>query len=176
MKDAREKLIELLQKAYSGELAAALAYNGHWKSLKDEAEIEIVKKIEKDEWIHRAKIREMLFELNAKPLFWREKIFYLIGRTIGIICHFCGRFCSAFFAGILESKNVDEYKQALIYTEEIGLEKYFADFIEMRDAEAEHEFVLREMIKDDWFFPVFSFIFRWGNSDDFIYQNQNARF
>lgn len=176
MREAREKFIELLQKAYSGELAAALAYNGHWKSLKNETEIGIVKKIERDEWIHREKIGEILFELNAKPLFWRDKVFYLIGRTIGFICHFCGRFCSAFFAGILESKNVDEYRQALIYAEEIGLEKYFEDFTEMQNAEADHEFVLREMIKDDWFFPFFSFIFRWGNKSDFVYQRQNARF
>ena len=163
MKDAREKLIELLQKAYSGELAAALAYNGHWKSLKDEKEIRIVQKIEYDEWLHRARIREMLFELNAEPLFLREKSFWLIGRSIGIICHFCGRFCAAFFAGILESKNVDEYGQASEYASELGLEEYFVEFIELQKTEAEHEFVLRELIKDHWFFPLFSFIFRSGD-------------
>lgn len=168
MKDAKTKLIELLQKAYSGERAAALAYNGHWKSLKNEAEIRIIKKIEQDEWIHRARIKKMLFELNAKPLFFREIVFYLIGRSIGIICHFCGRFCAAFFAGILESKNVQEYGLALKYAEEIGLENYFADFTEMENAEAEHEFVLREMVKDNRFFPFFAFIFRWGNAEDFV--------
>ena len=31
--DASQDLIELLQLAYSGELGAALAYRGHWKSL-----------------------------------------------------------------------------------------------------------------------------------------------
>lgn len=169
MKNAKEKLIELLQKAYSGERAAALAYNGHWKSLKDATEIRIVQKIENDEWVHRNRIGEMLFDLNAEPLFLREKVFWLIGRSIGIICHFCGRFCAAFFAGILERKNVDEYARALEYAEEIGLKEYFADFTEMRNAEAEHEFVLRELIKDHWFFPLFSFIFRWGNSENFDY-------
>ena len=176
MRDAREKLIKLLQKAYSGERAAALAYNGHRKSLKDGNEIAAIRKIENDEWLHRQKLGEILEELSAEPLFLREKVFFLIGRGIGIICHFCGRFCAAFFAGILESKNVDEYRQALIYAKEIGLEKYFEDFIEMRKTEAEHEFVLREMIKDDWFFSAFSFVFRWGNKTDFVYQNQNARF
>jgi Uma2 family endonuclease len=33
-KDARQNLIRILQSAYSGELAAAFAYRGHWKSLK----------------------------------------------------------------------------------------------------------------------------------------------
>ncbi|CAN5738431.1 hypothetical protein BH20ACI4_BH20ACI4_06640 [soil metagenome] len=163
MNDTREKLIRLLQKAYSGELAAALAYNGHWKSLKDETEIRIIKKIELDEWQHRTRIGEMLSELDARPLFFREKVFYLIGRTIGFICHFCGDFMAAFFAGILESKNVQQYGLALQYAEEIGLEWYFDDFNEMEIAEAEHEFVLREMIKTHRFFPLFAFVFRWGN-------------
>ena len=30
----REKLIQILQGAYSGELAAGYAYRGHWKSVK----------------------------------------------------------------------------------------------------------------------------------------------
>ncbi len=175
MKNAKQKLIKLLQKAFSGERAAALAYNGHWKSLRNATEIRIVRKIEEDEWIHRKKIGEMLSQLNAEPLFLREKVFWLIGRTIGIICHFCGRFCAAFFAGILESKNVDEYKQALEYAEEIGLKEYFADFIEMRKTEAEHEFALRELIKDHWFFPLFSFIFRWGNLQTLDYQKPNVK-
>lgn len=176
MKDAKTKLIELLQKAFSGELAAALAYNGHWKSLKNVAEIRIVKKIEEDEWRHREQVRLMLLKLNAEPLFLRDKVFYLIGRSIGIICHFCGEFCAAFFAGILERKNVDEYAQALELAKEIGLENYFDDFIEMRETEREHEIILREMIKDNWFFPLFSFIFRWGKAADFVAEKQNARF
>ena len=81
-----------------------------------------------------------------------------------------------FFAGILESKNVDEYAQALELAKEIGLEKYFDDFIEMRQTEREHEIVLRELIKENWFFPLFSFIFRWGNEADFFIEKQNVRF
>ena len=34
MKDSRQNLIRILQNAYSGELAAAYAYRGHWRSLK----------------------------------------------------------------------------------------------------------------------------------------------
>lgn len=176
MKDAKTKLIQLLQKAYSGERAAALAYNGHWKSLKNDEEIRVVRKIEQDEWQHRARIREMLFELNAEPLFFREIVFYLIGRSVGFICHFCGSFLAAFFAGVIESKNVQEYSLALEFAIESGLEKYFDDFIEMEKAEAEHEFVLRGMIKDNWFFPILVYIFRWGNSADFVSKEQNARF
>lgn len=176
MKDARNKLINLLQKAYSGEMAAALAYNGHWKSLKNNAEIRSVRKIERDEWRHRARIREILFELKAEPLFSREILFYLIGRIVGFICHFCGNFLASFFAAMVENQNVREYALASEYAEKIGLEEFLDDFIEMEKTESEHELILREMIKDYRIFPVFAFIFRWGNSADFILKKQNARF
>ncbi len=169
MKDAKAKLIRLLQKAYSGERAAALAYNGHWKSLTNEAEIQIVKKIELDEWRHRARIGEMLSELNVEPLFFREIVFYLIGRTIGFICHFCGSFLAAFFAGILESKNVQQYSLALEYAKEIGLEKYFDDFIEMEIAEIEHEFVLRRDDKGQMVFSDFRVYFSLGKLSRFCF-------
>lgn len=176
MKDSKTKLIKLLQKAYSGERAAALAYNGHWKSLKDEKEIRIVRRIEQDEWRHREQIKRMLDEMSARPLFFREIIFYLIGRFIGIVCHFCGKFCAAFFAAILESKNVRDYSIALKYCEETGLDIFFEDLREMEKAEAEHEVLLREMIRDNWFFPLFATVFRLENPPGFVNRKQNARF
>jgi demethoxyubiquinone hydroxylase (CLK1/Coq7/Cat5 family) len=51
------KLVEILQLAYSGELAAAYAYNGHWHSLVDPAERARVKTIEEEELHHRAACR-----------------------------------------------------------------------------------------------------------------------
>jgi hypothetical protein len=96
-------------------------------------------------------------------LLFREIVFYLIGRSIGFICHFCGNFLAAFFAGILESKNIQEYGQALKFAEELNLKTYFDDFKEMEKTESEHEFILREMIKNNRFFPLFALVFRWGN-------------
>lgn len=164
MDDARKKLIKLLQKAFSGEMAAALAYNGHWRSLKKEEQIRTIQRIEQDEWTHREMIRKMLAELTAEPLFFREALFYMIGRSIGFICHFCGNFCASYFAGILESRNVDQYAAALKYAEEAGLKEYFESFREMRAVEAEHEKLLLEMIADYRLLNVFSAVFGWGKS------------
>ena len=44
--NSREKLIALLQLAYSGELAAAHAYRGHWHSVRQSDERESIRKIE----------------------------------------------------------------------------------------------------------------------------------
>lgn len=46
-------LIGILQLAYSGELAAAYAYRGHWKSVSDSEEIRRIEEIENEEWHHR---------------------------------------------------------------------------------------------------------------------------
>ena len=46
-----------------------------------------------------------------------------------------------------------EYAQASEYAKELGLKEYFVDFIEMQKAEAEHEFVLREIDQRSLVFP-----------------------
>ena len=63
----RRQLVRLLRMAYSGELAAALAYGGHWRSLKDPAERATVQKIEREELEHREAVGEILKALDEKP-------------------------------------------------------------------------------------------------------------
>ena len=65
-------LIGILQLAYSGELAAAYAYRGHWKSVSDPEERRRIEEIENEEWHHRKLVGEMLFSLNAGPSQSRE--------------------------------------------------------------------------------------------------------
>ncbi|HEU5240253.1 MAG TPA: hypothetical protein VFU37_24170 [Pyrinomonadaceae bacterium] len=67
---SRQNLIAILQLAYSGELAAAYAYRGHWHSLRRKDERESVRNIENDEWRHRKFVGEMLKSLerlSARP-------------------------------------------------------------------------------------------------------------
>lgn len=84
---SRQQLIEILQGAYSGELAAGLAYRGHWKSVSNADERAAIQKIEREEWAHRKRVGEMLASLGAAPLKRREAKLWIIGRTIGIACH-----------------------------------------------------------------------------------------
>ena len=156
-----------MQAAYSGELAAALAYGGHWRSLKRPAEIEAIKQIEKDEWKHRQHVGEILEELGAKPSRSREKVFWCIGTSIALICRICGYFCAAYFAGILEKGNVDEYNRAHNYAKTLGMEHLLKDFREMKDTEAAHEIILYKMVENHPFLPFFRFFFKWGNAADF---------
>lgn len=47
---ARQRLVRILQNAYSGELAAGFAYRGHWKSVTDPLEKTRIQQIENEEW------------------------------------------------------------------------------------------------------------------------------
>src|SRR5258708_17734149 len=88
--ESRTKLIALLQMAYSGELAAAHAYRGHWKSVRSAAEKTAIRNIENDEWRHRKLVGEMLVNLENGPSRRRETRAKLIGRTLGVLCHVTG--------------------------------------------------------------------------------------
>ncbi|NNE97514.1 MAG: ferritin-like domain-containing protein [Pyrinomonadaceae bacterium] len=164
----KSKLVKLMQAAYSGELAAALAYGGHWRSLKLASEIEAIKQIEEDEWKHRERVGEILDELGVGPSPWRERIFFLIGSTIAVICRFCGHFCAAYFAGILEKGNVNEYNLAHQYATELEMTHLLESFREMEKTEAEHEVVLFKMVENHGFLPYFRYFFKWGDASDFL--------
>jgi len=88
----RAKLINILQLAYSGELAAGYAYRGHWHSLSDADDRARVKQIEEEEWHHRKLVGEMLSGLDAGPNKRRELRATLVGRTLGFLCHVTGWF------------------------------------------------------------------------------------
>ncbi|HEY9787766.1 MAG TPA: hypothetical protein V6D17_20425 [Candidatus Obscuribacterales bacterium] len=47
--DHRKELIHIVHMAYSGELAAGIAYAGHWRSLRDPAQRACIQKIENEE-------------------------------------------------------------------------------------------------------------------------------
>jgi rubrerythrin len=57
-------LIDLLQRAYSGEKAAAFAYQGHAGAVKDLTQKAEIKQIEDDEWGHRHEVLLIMKEYN----------------------------------------------------------------------------------------------------------------
>jgi demethoxyubiquinone hydroxylase (CLK1/Coq7/Cat5 family) len=162
MSNARENLIRILQNAHAGELAAAYAYRGHWKSLKNSAERERIKQIEAEEWAHRENVRRWLTELEAQPNALREKIFWTIGRTIGAACYVSGWFFPMYFAGRLESQNVQEYVDAAGYAAELRMQSCFDEMMEMSRVEGEHESFFRQTVASHRLLPITRTFFRWG--------------
>jgi demethoxyubiquinone hydroxylase (CLK1/Coq7/Cat5 family) len=159
------EVVRILQGAYSGELAAGLAYRGHWKSLKNAAERAAIQKIENEEWVHRKRVGEMLASLNETPQVLSEAKRWIIGRTIGAACHVIGWFLPMYFAGRLESGNVLEYEEAAAYARELGLTDFEADLIVMARVEKEHEIFFLEVIRGHRMLPLMQSIFTWGSPE-----------
>jgi rubrerythrin len=142
----RDKLIGILQLAYSGELAAAYAYRGHWQSLPDGEDRTRVKTIEEEEWHHRRLVGEMLKDLGAGPLRKRELRATIIGRTLGLLCHVSGWFMPMYGAGKLESRNIVEYETAARHARDCGRDDLIDCLLTMAEVEWEHERYFRSCV------------------------------
>ena len=144
--NSRDKLVGLLQLAYSGERAAAYAYRGHWKSVTDQEERRRIKQIEDEEWHHRQLVGEMLAGLNAGPKKSREFRAIIIGRTLGLLCHLGGWFAPMYGAGKLESRNIVEYETAARYARGCDRADLIDCLLTMAEVEWEHERYFRERV------------------------------
>jgi rubrerythrin len=159
---ARQNLIRILQNAHAGELAAAFAYRGHWKSVGNAAEKEEIKKIESEEWEHRECVRRWLGEFSAEPRRIREGVFWTIGRTLGLLCFASGWFLPMYFAGRLESQNVQEYVDAAEFARELGMTECFDDMMKMSRTEGEHEAFFRAVVAGHRYLPAARRLFGWS--------------
>ena len=162
MNAARQKLIRILQHAYSGEVAAAYAYRGHWKSLRESPEKQRIKEIEAEEWDHRRRVGEWLQKLDARPRAFREKVFWTIGRTLGLTCYISGWFMPMYFAGRLESKNSVEYEDAALFAKELEMHDCLDDLLDMARVELEHEIFFRETVAGHCLLPIMRRVFGWS--------------
>lgn len=142
----RRKLIRLLQRACSGELAAGFAYRGHWRSVKDAAQRERIRRIEEEEWHHRALVADLLHQLDARPSAVLEAIYWLIGNAIGIFCFVGGWFAPMYGAGRLERINIIEYEDAAFHALQCGRPEMIDCLLTMAEVEWEHERFFREVI------------------------------
>ncbi len=144
---AELQLVKVLQSAVSGELAAGFAYRGHAKSVRLPAERSRLQQIEQEEWHHRALVQGLLAELGAKPSGVREIVFWLIGRSIGLLCRIGGWFIPMFGAGLLERGNIEEYEVAARYAQACGRPEMIDCLLAMAEVEWDHEQYFRERIQ-----------------------------
>lgn len=151
----RSGLIHVLQSACSGELAAGYAYRGHWKSLSPGAVRERIREIEEEEWHHRRLVLDLLVELGSGPSRSREAVFWLIGKTIGLLCRVGGWFIPMYGAGRLESGNIAEYERAAAFAREAGYAGMVDCLLTMAEVEWEHERFFREQIAGHWMLRMF---------------------
>lgn len=160
--DPKAALTRILQNAHAGEIAAAYAYRGHWKSLKESDQRTRIREIEAEEWDHRKRVGKWLTELNARPRQLREKIFWTIGRTLGLTCYVSGWFMPMYFAGRLESQNSVEYEDAAVLAKELSMDECVEDLLEMARVETEHEIFFHETVAGHRLLPIMKAVFGWS--------------
>ena len=136
---ARAGLVRILQDAHAGELAAAYAYQGHWRSRRNAAERAEIKRIEAAEWHHRSLVASLLDELGEQPRPWRERGMGIIGRVFGTLCFVSLRFAPMYAAGRLEAMNVGQYAAARDHAQTLGLDAFATALEAMRLEEVRHE-------------------------------------
>jgi rubrerythrin len=134
-----EALVAILKLAYSGELAAGLAYRGHGRAVSDPGERAGIRKIEDEEWHHRDLVGGMLKDLGSGPDPRREKRALAIGRVLGFLCHVSGWLPPMYGAGRLESRNIREYEAAARHAMEAGHPELVDCLLTMAEVEWEHE-------------------------------------
>jgi rubrerythrin len=140
------KLVAVLQSAYSGELAAAYAYRGHWRAISDGDERARIRKIESEEWHHRQLVGEMLTNLNAQPNEFKEIRAATVGRVLGFLCHVSGWLAPMYGAGRLESRNIREYETAARYARDCGKSEFINGLLTMAEVEWDHELYFRSRV------------------------------
>jgi hypothetical protein len=167
MKLDHPALVELLQRAYSAEKAAAFAYIGHANSLKKLEDKAAVKQIEDDEWGHRKNVLVIMQKYEIPISKYYEVKFHLIGRIISASCHVIGWFMPYFFAGRLESGNVCEYFVMMQYFHSLGIGEHDEILYEMGMKEKDHEIYFLDQIKTSKLLPFFEKSFSWGNKSSY---------
>ena len=148
--EARRALVEILRGAHAGELGAALAYDGHWRSLRNHDEIAEVHQIALDELAHRVCVGEMLAELGVEPDPWRERCMFAIGTAISWLCRVGGWFVPMYGAGRLESGNVREYEDAARFAVLAGYGCFASELLHLAEVEWDHERYFRSKAEAHW--------------------------
>ncbi|HZH90386.1 MAG TPA: ferritin-like domain-containing protein [Pyrinomonadaceae bacterium] len=142
-----DELINILRLAYSAEMAAAYAYRGHWRSVKDEATRTRIRRIEEEEWHHRRLVGRMLEQVGAEPDRTRELRAIVIGRALGAMCHVTGWLLPMYGAGKLESRNINEYETAARHASRAGHAEFVDCLLTMAEVEWEHEKYFRACVE-----------------------------
>lgn len=153
--DPRALLVRTLQGAYSGELAAAAAYNGHWRSVRDPEERARIRQIELEELDHRALDGELLAVLGEGPNPDWERSKTRIGKVLSALCFVSGWFAPMYGAGRLESRNIGEYEDAARYAESCGHPEMVECLLHMAEVEWDHELYFREKAASHWMWKFF---------------------
>jgi hypothetical protein len=155
LEGCRAALVHLLQDAHAGELAAAHAYRGHWRSIRHDSAVRAaIARVEQAEWNHRSLVTALLEELGARPRIRREVVMWMVGRFFGLLCFVTFHFPSMYAAGRLEALSVAQYDLAGLHARRLGLRHVVGVLRSIREEEARHEMFFANQCRGHRLLPI----------------------
>lgn len=147
----RAALVHRLRLAYAGELAAARAYAGHWRSIRGRPEQRaMVRRIMREELEHRAHVGTMLAELGHKPSRLRDAAMWCVGTAIAASCFVGGWYVPMYGAGRIERRNIWEYEDAVRLAADAGQGAMAEALLAMAEVEWDHERFFHDQVRSHW--------------------------
>lgn len=138
------EFLDLLKKAYAGECAAALAYEGHWRSLarRNPDAATMVRMIQAEEEDHKDALEFILAEFRSTPderlNFWMR----MLGRVISALCYVIPSRLANHSAKLIEVAGVVGYRDLAFRAGRLGFHELRLEFLHMAEAEKRHELFL----------------------------------
>jgi len=139
MQRHNRRFVRLLQLAYSGELGAAIAYQGHAASVHDPVERQHILHIRAEELDHRACVGRILSQVGGRPDPLLELRNRCVGTSIAFFCHIGGWFAPMYGAGWIERVNIREYERAARLAALCGEPGFADELLFQAEVEWEHE-------------------------------------
>ncbi|MCA1811669.1 MAG: ferritin-like domain-containing protein, partial [Halobacteriales archaeon] len=143
----REVLVRRLRLAYASELAAARAYAGHWRSVRDPGQRASIRRIMQEELDHRAGVGGMLHSLGARPGRVRDAAMWCVGTAIAASCFVGGWYLPMYGAGRIERQNIKEYELAARLAVAARLPGMARDLLAMAEVEWDHERYFHDQVR-----------------------------
>jgi rubrerythrin len=133
------RLIKSLRFAHAAEIAAYHAYEGHWRSVSNKAEQDYIRGIQLDELEHIHAIEDMLRALGGKPNRVLDKMGFVVGEIIGILCYRSGWRLPMYVAGAMEKIGTASYEKIAIEAWQSGQGWMALRLFQMAGVEQAHE-------------------------------------
>jgi hypothetical protein len=142
--------VAILRVAYSAELAAYIAYLGHERSVRDAGEKAAIRRIGREELVHRREVGLILAALGAPPSARRERWMPWVGRIIWLACRVGGWFWPMYGAWRLERGNVEPYVEAARLARAAGRPEFVETCLAMAEVEWDHERWFHARVASHW--------------------------
>lgn len=140
-----KKLIRMLRFAHAAEIAAYHAYEGHWRSVSNEAERAHIRKIAMDELKHISMITAILASMKAKPSKFLDFCGMLVGETVGLGCYHSGWRLPMIVAGLMEKIGTASYHKIALEAADNGMVILTYILLDMAKVEDEHEAYFKKL-------------------------------